>query len=83
MERDSPLESHAGEKQAFGYWLSEEKQSLLKYSLECGPSLCLWDLKNIEAFLKIQFMFGFFPKWKWPSHFSQLNIIKYIKYTSY
>ncbi|XP_040322751.1 zinc finger protein 613-like [Herpailurus yagouaroundi] len=52
MERGSSGDIRAGEEQAFGYLLlSKEKQSLLKYSTECAPNLCLWDLKNTEDFL--------------------------------
>lgn len=51
MERGSPGDMRAGEEQALGYLLlSEEKQSLLKYSTECASNLCLWDLKNTEDF---------------------------------
>lgn len=74
MERDSAVDAHAGEEQAFGYLLlSEEKQSLLKHSTDCARSLCLWGLQNTETFLKIQFMFDFVPNWKWPSNFFQLH----------
>lgn len=70
MERGRALDTHAGEERALGYGLlGEEKQSLLKYSTDCAPGLCLWDFKNTEAFLKIQFLFDFVPKWKLPSYF--------------
>ncbi|XP_032728235.1 zinc finger protein 713-like [Lontra canadensis] len=78
MERYSTLDAHTGEEQAFGYLLlSEEKQSLLKHSTDCAPSLCLWGLQNTETFLKIQFMFDFVPNWKWPSYFFPIIQIIY------